>query len=271
MPRRPICRMVDWMPEYSGFLPEGVSPAGGAVTLLVDEFEAVRLADYEGLTHEECAARLGVSRPTATEIIGSARKKIADALVNGRPLRIEGGRVRVRGCCALEHVRGIRERFPLPEEKGVHIMRIAVPSENGEVFQHFGRAPGFTVYTVEEGRVLSIDQVQALGTGHGAMASLLREVGANLVICGGIGTGAVMALQSLGVDLIAGASGSTDDVIRAYLGGTLVDNPDVIHECGCGGHGHEEGEGCGCGGHHHEEGGCGCHGGKEEGGCCCGK
>lgn len=137
-------------------------------------------------------------------------------------------------------------------------MRIAVPSENGEVFQHFGRAPGFTVYTVEDGRVLSIDQVQALGTGHGAMASLLREVGANLVICGGIGTGAVMALRSLGVDLIAGASGSADDVIRAYLGGTLVDNPAVIHECGCGGH-------------HHEEGGCGCHGGKEEGGCCCGK
>ena len=57
----------------------------------LDEFEAVNLADYQGLYHEEAAQRMGISRPTFGRILGSARKKIANALVEGKALQIEAG------------------------------------------------------------------------------------------------------------------------------------------------------------------------------------
>ncbi|MCR4618798.1 MAG: DUF134 domain-containing protein [Lachnospiraceae bacterium] len=61
------------------------------VTLSLDEYEAIRMVDYIGLTHEQCAAHMRVSRTTVTEVYERARKKIADAIVNGKKLLIEGG------------------------------------------------------------------------------------------------------------------------------------------------------------------------------------
>jgi predicted DNA-binding protein (UPF0251 family) len=71
------------------------------VLMTLDEFEALRLADLEGLYQEKAAARMGVSRPTFSRIVESAHRKIADALVHGKALRIEGGPVRLgeRRCC----------------------------------------------------------------------------------------------------------------------------------------------------------------------------
>lgn len=66
------------------------------VVLTLDEFEAVRLADLEGMEHTEAAVRLGISRPTFSRIVSSARGKIADGLVNIKAIRIEGG------CCKVQ-------------------------------------------------------------------------------------------------------------------------------------------------------------------------
>ena len=65
------------------------------VYVSLDEFEALRLADYEGLKQEEAARRLKISRPTFSRIISSAHNKIAGALVNIKAIRIEGG------CCRI--------------------------------------------------------------------------------------------------------------------------------------------------------------------------
>ena len=62
-----------------------------AVVLTIDEYEAIRLIDHEGLTHGECAAQMNISRTTATEICESARRKIAEAIVSGKGLVITGG------------------------------------------------------------------------------------------------------------------------------------------------------------------------------------
>ncbi|OPY59264.1 MAG: hypothetical protein A4E55_00291 [Pelotomaculum sp. PtaU1.Bin035] len=59
--------------------------------LTVEELEAIRLRDLEELEYEECAQKMSVSRPTFHRIIVSARKKIANALVNGSALRVTGG------------------------------------------------------------------------------------------------------------------------------------------------------------------------------------
>lgn len=88
---RPIkCRRVCYFPEVLEFAPTG-AVSGEPIALTVDEFETIRLIDKEGLSQEECGTQLGVGRTTAQKIYETARKKIADALVLGRTLKIEGG------------------------------------------------------------------------------------------------------------------------------------------------------------------------------------
>jgi predicted DNA-binding protein (UPF0251 family) len=73
------------------------------VALSLDEFEAMRLADLDGLYQEQVADQMKVSRTTVSRIVDSAHRKVADAIVHGKALRIEGGPVRVAGhrCCRL--------------------------------------------------------------------------------------------------------------------------------------------------------------------------
>ena len=66
-----------------------------AVCLTLDEFEVLRLVDYEKLTHEQCGERMDISRTTVTEICENARRKLMESLLTGRPLHIAGGNVRV--------------------------------------------------------------------------------------------------------------------------------------------------------------------------------
>jgi len=92
MPRPCKCRRVSFQPEVSYFKPRGIPLAElEEVVLMVDEFEAVRLADLEGLYQDQAAERMHVSRQTFGNIVNVAHQKIADALVNGKAVRIEGG------------------------------------------------------------------------------------------------------------------------------------------------------------------------------------
>lgn len=90
---RPFCRRkVGFLPGVRYFKPAGIEMwTLEEVTLQLDEIEAIRLTDLEGLYQEEAAARMGVSRPTFSRISAEARWKVADALVNGKALRVEGG------------------------------------------------------------------------------------------------------------------------------------------------------------------------------------
>ena len=159
-------------------------------------------------------------------------------------------------------------------------MRIAVTYKNGHIFQHFGRTEQFKVYDVQEGRIIASEIVGSNGIGHGALAGLLADKAIEVLICGGLGGGALNALTNAGITVVAGAEGDADQAVEAYLRGELVSSGANCdhhhhgegHECGH----HGEGEEGGCCGHHGEEGGCGegdCEeGGCESGGCggCCG-
>lgn len=94
MARPPCCRRVAGNPIASIFKPAGI-PARmlDQVVLTLDEFEALRLADLEGLYQDDAARRMEVSRPTFGRILESAHRKVAQALVGGKALRIEGGPV----------------------------------------------------------------------------------------------------------------------------------------------------------------------------------
>lgn len=92
MPRPFKNRMISVDPEVTYFKPQGVPMRFlESVTLGHDELEAVKLADLEGMYQEQAAQQMGVSRQTFGNIINSARKKIAEAMVNGKAIRIEGG------------------------------------------------------------------------------------------------------------------------------------------------------------------------------------
>ena len=137
------------------------------------------------------------------------------------------------------------------------MMKIAVTYDNGTVFGHFGHTEQFKLYDVENGAVVNTEIVGTDGSGHGALAGFLAERRVDVLICGGIGGGAQAALAEQGIELCAGASGSADAAVEAYLRGELVntgancDHHGEGHSC----HDHEEGGSC------HAEGGChGCHG-----------
>jgi predicted DNA-binding protein (UPF0251 family) len=103
---RPFCpRRIAGRPAVAVFKPAGVPMREvEEVVLTLDEFEAVRLADLDGLYQEEAAAQMKVSRPTFGRVVDAARRKIADALVHGKALRIEGGPVQMgRPRCCRRH------------------------------------------------------------------------------------------------------------------------------------------------------------------------
>jgi predicted DNA-binding protein (UPF0251 family) len=92
MARRKHCRRVGFLPESKYFKPRGIPLSVlEEVILTVDEFEAIRLADLEGLYQEQAAGKMDVSRQTFGRIIESAHQKVAEALVKGKALKIEGG------------------------------------------------------------------------------------------------------------------------------------------------------------------------------------
>lgn len=253
MPRPRKCRRVCDLPQTLTFTP-GDDPGGQrAVILTVDEYETIRLIDKQGLSQEQCGALMQVARTTVQQIYASARKKLAAMLVDGLPLRIEGGDYQLcngggRGCgdCYRQQLNQHYAR-----SKGETTMRIAVTYENGQIFQHFGHTGQFKVYDVEEGKILSSEVVSTNGSGHGALAGVLGALHADVLICGGIGGGAQAALAQAGIQLYGGVSGSADEAVAALLAGNLNFDP-AVH---CSHHDHEHGgEGHTCGEH-----GCGHH------------
>jgi predicted Fe-Mo cluster-binding NifX family protein len=132
-------------------------------------------------------------------------------------------------------------------------MKIAVPVHLNQLNPHFGQAQGFEIINVDEQtRTMTARRTIPADThaGCGALPALLRSHGVDIVLCGGLGQGAKMNLESAGIKVVAGAPvGAVDDLVRAYLDGTLraaggvCDHRHADHhheggECRHGGHGH---------------------------------
>ena len=124
-------------------------------------------------------------------------------------------------------------------------MKIAVTYENGQIFQHFGHTAQFKLYEVEDGKIVNAEVVDTNGSGHGALAGLLSSLNADVLICGGIGGGAQMALAQAGIKLFGGVNGNADEAVEAFL----VNNLNYDPEAKCDHHDHHHGEGHTCGDH----------------------
>ncbi len=177
------------------------------VVLGLDEAEAIRLADLEGLYQEAAARKMGVSRQTLGRILEEARRKVADALINGKALRLEGGEIYIE------------------EETGMH-KKVALPTRDGMVDEHFGHCEYFTVFEVEGGAVKAekrVDSPDGCGC-KSDIASVLAKDGVSLMIAGNMGEGAVRVLKANGIDVIRGASGSARAAVEAWIAGTVKDS-----------------------------------------------
>lgn len=239
---RPIrCRRICSLPDYWTFAPEG-EEVHGDVIMTLDELETIRILDCEFKTQEECSILMNVARTTVTAVYESARRKIADCILHGKRLVISGGKW-ILNEISSENLRNLKD-------KGEKTMRIAVTYENENIFQHFGHTENFKIYDVEDGKIINSTVIGTNGQGHGALAGFLKNASVDVLICGGIGGGAQMALAEAGVKLFGGVTGKADDAVNAYLSGNLNYNPDVK----CNHHGEDHGEGHSCGGGHK------CHG-----------
>ncbi|MGM9547231.1 MAG: DUF134 domain-containing protein [Oscillospiraceae bacterium] len=249
MPRPKKCRRICDFPQTLSFAPSEMAESKDAVILTLEEYETIRLIDKEGLSQEQCGDFMQVARTTVQQIYSSSRKKLADVIVDGLPLRIEGGDYQLcnggnMACgCRNCYKQILNQQYAKP--KGEHMMRIAVTYENGEVFQRFGHTEQFKVYDVEDGKIVSSQMVDSNGSGHGALAGVLSSLKVDALICGGIGGGAQAALAEAGIQLYGGVSGDADKAAEALAAGTLTYNSNVM---------------CNHQGEHHHEGGCGNHG-----------
>jgi predicted DNA-binding protein (UPF0251 family) len=98
---RPVkWRRIENMPRFQHFTPLGQGQRSEENILKLEELEAIRLKDLEGLEQEDCASRMEISRPTFQRILTAAREKVADSLIHGKGIRIEGGNY-TRGICPV--------------------------------------------------------------------------------------------------------------------------------------------------------------------------
>ncbi len=216
-------------PPVTAFSPCGSSvQSGEPITLSLDEYESVRLMDYRGMQQTVAAETMRVSRPTLTRIYAEARRKIATAIVEGRPLDLSAGNP------DFESYIQRKNNIVMMNQK------IAIPTCEGKLWPHFGKAPQVTIVTVENGQIRESVTLEAPEHEHGAMPRFIAARGCTDVLCGGLGPGAVNMLNQMGIQVHAGAPElPIDELLRQYLGGEIVYGDGSCHHDGCGGHHHD--------------------------------
>lgn len=353
-------RLIRMAPHFAGFTPEGVTgPAQAPVEIGFDEYEAVKLCDYELLTQAEAAGLMNVSRPTFTRVYESARRKIAEAFVLGRPVRFETGdagaggwqrcpacriaftpdtegtilcpfcgnpdgqvqsdgrpvRIAVAddgepgmpvaphfgrsrgfrlfdaasgktayvenradnderhagsrtaemlaghgvrivvagrfGAKSLGRLGSLRIRAVVPDgQQTIHdiinrlkqrAMKIAIPTRDGRVDDHFGHCQAYSIFTAENDRITDGPEILPSPQGCGCksnIASVLREMGITVMLAGNMGQGALNVLNSQGIAVYRGCAGDVREVAEAFLRGAIADSGEGCHSHGGDGEGH---------------------------------
>lgn len=222
MPRPRKCRKICHYPQTLHFLPAEGAEGKEPIILTLDEYEAVRLIDKEGMSQEQCGELMNIARTTVQLIYTSARKKLADALVDGLPLTIAGGDYQLcdgrKALCGIDTCikHQFHQKYGKPKES--QVVRIAVPWENGQIFQHFGRSGQFKLYDTLDGTIRAGEILDTSDCAHGALlADILHTLQTDVLICGSIGDCARAAVEAAGIKLRNGISGGADQAVEALL------------------------------------------------------
>ncbi|MBP7310013.1 MAG: DUF134 domain-containing protein [Candidatus Cloacimonetes bacterium] len=245
MGRNCISRIVRRMPAVKGFRPFGrIGNTRQKVILSLDEYEVIRLLDHEGLTQEEAAIRMQVSRPTLTRIYDRARKKFASALIEGHILLIEGGDITFQRhvwlcedcgaysetdseclpkcptcnspqlisldecyrqqCGVCRKCHGYGRQTRLNRMTKEPTMKIAIPLTNGELSSHFGHCEKFAIYTIENNSIAKEETIDPPAHEPGSHPAFLHQLGCTVVIAGGMGMKAQELMCANGIKVVVG-------------------------------------------------------------------
>uniref|UniRef100_A0A7C3WCE8 UPF0251 protein ENR59_01555 n=1 Tax=Fundidesulfovibrio putealis TaxID=270496 RepID=A0A7C3WCE8_9BACT len=213
MPRPRMCRHVEGAPKVGYFKPGGVPLRElEEVTLPVEGLEALRLADLENMTTAQAAEGMGVSRHTFGRILGQARNAVAQALVQGKALRIEGGAYALK---APAHPSPVWVLDPGRVAVSVHGPGEGpgdVPALDLPLAPRFGRAGGFVLVDVATMEAAYLDNAGSQAMAHGAGAKSVERIaeqGAGVLLTGRVGEKAFTALREAGVQVCLELDGLT--------------------------------------------------------------
>jgi len=259
------CRRICFMPGVTYFKPAGIPMRVLEENCLsFEEIEAIRLRDLERLEQVECAQEMNVSRPTYQRVLASARRKIADSLLSGKALRIEGGNYELSNqqtesmsespIVGANNVSTLDNKIKWDKIRGEQgNMKIAVISEDEKtISQHFGMASLYVVVTIEDGKVVSKEtrpkaghhnlgghpeehltpgqkhgfDVAAQST-HATMAGNINDC--QVLIGGGMGQGAYESLKSYNIEPVITDIKNIDQAVNLYLQGKLPNLMERLH------------------------------------------
>ncbi len=188
------------------------------VTLKDEEWEAINLADYKDLNHEEAAVLMEISRPTFSRLISSARKAVASALIEGAALKIGGGDFKM----VLKDETNDQNNN-LKETQ----MKIAFSTTGDDVYApvepKFGRSPKFLIFDTENDNFEIIDNMTSDAPGGAGVkaAETVIKVGAKIVVTGDCGPKALNALKQADVTIYSIKNTSIKDALDLYRAGKL--------------------------------------------------
>ena len=186
--------------------------------ILFEEYEALRLADYEAFKHDEAAQRMNVSRATFARIYEKVRKKIAQAFVESRPIKFDAG------CAYFTSERTFKNSNTIVNTK-INTMQkiVAIPCENGTLSTHFGHAAEFAFIQCEGEDVKVVSMKQAPPHQPGLLPRWVAEQGGNTVIAGGMGNKAIELFRQNNIDVITGAPAiGVEELAKQYITGKLT-------------------------------------------------
>lgn len=208
MPRPRKCRKVCGLPNTVEFHPVNNRMEKQPVILTVDEYETIRLIDKEGMSQEECSAQMEVARTTVQQIYTSARKKLAETLVDGRPLKILGGHYKI--CNGEIHSCGYGRccKYRSHEKDNQNLkegnkMKIAIPVDEDKksICVSFARAPYFMMVDETDEKIEIVENMAAFAQGGAGLkaAQFLVDQNVQSLITVRCGENSAQVLQAANI------------------------------------------------------------------------
>ncbi len=198
--------------NHKTYKPQGIPTSNLNVIIVnLDEFEAMRLCDFEGLSQVEAASDMHVSRATIQRLLLSGRKKVVDAILSNNVLEIRND---------ISNIKLKGENKMNIETRAVKV--IAFPTSDRETIDgHFGHTKEFAIYTIQDNAVKELKHVTPPPHEPGVLPRFLGEQGIDAIVTGGMGQMAVNLFNRQNIDVILGAKGSIQIALNEFLGGTL--------------------------------------------------
>lgn len=208
------------------FKPQGIPKSELALRVVaLDEFEAIRLVDIEGMSQVEAAEEMQISRATVQRLLSSARKTIAEAILCNDALEVQNN---------IEHIRLRGEnKMNIPDK--THKIIAFPTSDRSTIDGHFGHTKEFALYHVTDNKITQVTYVTPPPHKPGVLPRFLGEQKVDVIITGGMGQNAINLFKHNNIDVILGAKGPVETNLNEFLDGTLES---VESSCNHDGHHH---------------------------------